>query len=200
MKKIDATGLACPRPVLLARNAIREEELQSLEVLVDNKVATENLTKLSQQVGYEIEVQQEAEDLYRVLLSQGEAPAAEPQGENPLTSQDTGDYMLVFNSEFLGQGDPELGAILMESYIHVLTGQDRFPKVIFFYNSGVKIPTQNEAAIFDLKLLASKGVEIYACGLCLDFYHLADQLQVGSPSNLFELARLNTVYPTINPC
>ena len=47
MKVIDAMGLLCPVPVIMARNAIREfpQEGGVVQVLVDNEVATENLKK-----------------------------------------------------------------------------------------------------------------------------------------------------------
>jgi len=43
MKEIDARGLACPAPVLQAKNAIEEEKINSIEVLVDNEAGKQNV-------------------------------------------------------------------------------------------------------------------------------------------------------------
>ena len=44
MKKIDATGRACPLPVIQAKRALETEK--SLSIIVDNEIATQNLKNL----------------------------------------------------------------------------------------------------------------------------------------------------------
>ena len=54
MIKVNAIGDACPIPVVKTKNAIRE--LQgggTVETLVDNEIAVQNLTKMENQKGYE---------------------------------------------------------------------------------------------------------------------------------------------------
>lgn len=43
-KVIDARGRSCPEPVMMTKNAIDNNETD-LEVLVDTKVAVENITR-----------------------------------------------------------------------------------------------------------------------------------------------------------
>ena len=53
MIKIDARGDACPLPVVKAKKAIAElHGPGEVEVLVDNEIAVQNLTKMAQQKGY----------------------------------------------------------------------------------------------------------------------------------------------------
>lgn len=53
MIKIDARGDACPLPVVKAKKAIAElRGPGEVEVLVDNEIAVQNLTKMAQQKGY----------------------------------------------------------------------------------------------------------------------------------------------------
>ena len=53
MIKIDARGDACPLPVVKAKKAIAElHGSGEVEVLVDNEIAVQNLTKMAQQKGY----------------------------------------------------------------------------------------------------------------------------------------------------
>ena len=52
MLKVDARGDACPLPVVKAKKAISElKGAGEVEVLVDNEIAVQNLTKMAQQKG-----------------------------------------------------------------------------------------------------------------------------------------------------
>ena len=54
MIKVNAMGDACPIPVIKTKNAIKEiKESGTVEVLVDNEIAVQNLTKMAQQKQYE---------------------------------------------------------------------------------------------------------------------------------------------------
>ena len=55
MIKIDARGDACPLPVVKAKKAIAElRGPGEVEVLVDNEIAVQNLTKMANQKGYKV--------------------------------------------------------------------------------------------------------------------------------------------------
>ena len=45
MKKVDARGLSCPEPVIRAKNAMESGD-KEYEILVDNVVAKENVSRL----------------------------------------------------------------------------------------------------------------------------------------------------------
>ena len=52
--KVDALGDACPLPVVKAKKAISElQGAGQVEVLVDNEIAVQNLTKMAQQKCYQ---------------------------------------------------------------------------------------------------------------------------------------------------
>jgi intracellular sulfur oxidation DsrE/DsrF family protein len=42
----------------------------------------------------------------------------------------------------------------------------------------------------NLRRLVERGVEVLACGTCLEFYQLKDALAVGRVSNMYEIAGL----------
>ena len=55
MIKVNAMGDACPIPVIKTKNAIREMNgAGQVEVLVDNEIAVQNLTKMAKQKGYQL--------------------------------------------------------------------------------------------------------------------------------------------------
>jgi len=65
---VDARGLSCPQPVLMAMSMMKELGEGQIEVMVDNEVSRENVTRAATGQGWEIaEVRQEADD-YRIIL------------------------------------------------------------------------------------------------------------------------------------
>jgi len=63
---IDARGRSCPEPVLMLRKAMTSKEA-SYEIIVDNRVSVENITRYSQHEGYRVTVE-EREDDYLLRL------------------------------------------------------------------------------------------------------------------------------------
>ena len=55
-------GDACPRPVVKAKRAFSElKGAGQVEILVDNEIAVQNLTKMAQQKGYQYRAETLAE-------------------------------------------------------------------------------------------------------------------------------------------
>ena len=61
-KRIDARGLSCPQPVVMVNRAIADGNTD-LEILVDNEVARENVTRLATSRGLKTDVQLEGADI-----------------------------------------------------------------------------------------------------------------------------------------
>lgn len=55
LNKIDARGLSCPQPVLLAKKGI-EKNPEGIQVMVDNTTARDNIVRFASNSGYKIEV------------------------------------------------------------------------------------------------------------------------------------------------
>ena len=85
----------------------------------------------------------------------------------------------------MGNGNDELGEVLMKGFIFALTELDELPSTVLLYNSGVKLSTEGSKSIEDLKTLQAQGVEILSCGTCLNYYDLADKLEVGEVTNMY---------------
>lgn len=64
---IDARGYVCPMPVILVQKEIKAHAPQSLEVLVDEACAKENVTRLAQSLGYQVAVKEQGGDFYLEL-------------------------------------------------------------------------------------------------------------------------------------
>ena len=92
--------------------------------------------------------------------------------------------VILIQSDVLGRGDDDLGMMLMSNFLRLLAeGKDK-PKTLQFWNSGVKLACEGSWALAHLKKLEEQGVEILACGTCLDFFELTDKIRVGKPTNM----------------
>ncbi|MFO7570725.1 MAG: sulfurtransferase TusA family protein [Smithellaceae bacterium] len=61
-KRIDARGLSCPQPVVLVDKAVANG-LTDLEILVDNEVARENVSRLAARRGLKIDTRVDGADI-----------------------------------------------------------------------------------------------------------------------------------------
>lgn len=65
---IDARGLSCPMPVIQVQNEVKKNAPASLEVMVDNQVAVENITRYAANQGYSVTVK-EMQDEFLLKLT-----------------------------------------------------------------------------------------------------------------------------------
>ena len=73
MKEIDVLGKACPIPVIETKKAFRENpDEKEFEVLVDNEVATENLSKMAKELKIDAKVEK-LEDIVKLINNQEKA-------------------------------------------------------------------------------------------------------------------------------
>lgn len=194
MIQVNALGDACPIPVVKTKNAIKELGGSGVvETLVDNEIAVQNLTKMANQKGYRVSSKKLSDRQYQVTMEIGEnaadkqtAPtAAEPEACIPDARENT---VVVIASATMGEGDPELGRLLMKGYLYALTQLDILPKTLLFYNGGAALTCEGSASLEDLKSLEAQGVQILTCGTCLNHYGLTDRLKVGEVTNMYVIA------------
>ncbi|MDI9467016.1 MAG: sulfurtransferase-like selenium metabolism protein YedF [Bacillota bacterium] len=174
---VDARGLNCPEPVILTKRAMDIGEVERLVTIVDRTAALENVTKLARSQGYEVEVEDKEGDYYITMVRSRE-----------ISAQDAGDQedvAILITNRYFGQGDEELGKILMRSFLYTLTELNGRVKNIIFMNSGVFLTTEGSEVLEILQSLSQEGVEILSCGTCLDFYGLKDKLAVGDVTNMY---------------
>jgi selenium metabolism protein YedF len=183
-KVVDARGLSCPQPVILTRNAMRESD--AVTTIVDNETARQNVTRMAEKAGATVQVEQKADGTY-LHVSGGQAQQEEEVACEPIAAG--GSLVLVVPGEFMGRGEhDELGQVLMRGFFHTLGEVQPLPEGIIFFNSGVKLVAQGSPVLEDLQELRERGVEILACGTCLDYYELKGQVAVGEISNMYTIA------------
>ena len=82
--------------------------------------------------------------------------------------------------EKMGEGDEELGKILIKAFINSLTELPTPPKSVIFVNTGVLLASDGANTIDDLKKLEQSGTTILSCGICVEYYGIQDKIAVGS--------------------
>ncbi len=65
---IDARGLSCPQPAMLARQALQKLDKGTIEVLVDSGTARENVSRIAGNLGWGVTVDEEPEGSYRIVI------------------------------------------------------------------------------------------------------------------------------------
>ena len=195
MIQVNALGDACPIPVVKTKKAI--EQLGGsgvVETLVDNEIAVQNLTKMANQKGYKVSSKKLADKQYQVVMEIGEETADQQNAQSAPETPETcvpdarDNTVVVISSATMGEGDPELGKILIKGFLYALTQLDTLPKTMLFYNGGAHLTCEDSASLEDLKSLEAQGVQILTCGTCLNHYGLTDKLKVGEVTNMYVIA------------
>ena len=204
-RTVDARGMACPLPVVNAKKASEEmTEGGVLTILVDNEIAVQNLTKFGTSRNFQVSSEKIGEKEFSVTFQI--SASSSKQHQNAVVSQaaTTTDseeiscspdsrkkgLVAVLSANTMGNGEEQLGKILMKSFIFALTKQDQLPDTILCYNSGAFLTCEDSDSLDDLKAMEAQGVKILTCGTCLDFYGLKEKLTVGGVTNMYEIVEI----------
>lgn len=197
--RLDERGKQCPLPVIEAKKALEASAPgEKVEVVVDNEIAVQNLSKMADHKGLAVcsEKTGERELLVTITAGEGNGEAAEaPAAAEEVTCTPDGrrkGMVVVLSSNQMGQGDEALGKLLMKGFVFALTQQDMLPETILLYNSGAFLSCEGSDNLEDLKTLEAQGVEILTCGTCLNHYGLAEKRQVGGVTNMYEIVEKMT--------
>lgn len=181
MKIIDCRNMACPAPVISVKKAL--EESGELQVLLDNGAPRENVARFARNRGFSVCEEQDETGGWVLTVTSGDSQTAMP--ERP-ANMNSGPVLLI-TSNCLGEGPEELGKLLMKNFIHTLLETRNLPASILFLNSGIFLTTDGSDVLEALEKLNGMGVEIFSCGLCLDFFGLKEKLKIGGTTNMLSI-------------
>jgi len=190
MITVNAMGDACPIPVVKTKKAIDALTAdETVEVLVDNETAVENVSKAARSMGFEAASEKLGENQYKITVKVVKGTAT-PGEKGTCCCGGEGkkkNVVVVIGTNKMGFGNDELGAALIKSFIFALTQQDELPSSVLFYNGGVNLTCEDSPVLEDLKKMADEGVAIMSCGTCLNFCGLTEKLAVGEVTNMYEI-------------
>ena len=178
---VDVRGSLCPKPVIETKKVSDANPSSVIITIVDNEVSRDNVEKLGKSRGYGVDIRQDGKDFYLTMT-----PNANPVAEicEPMSY---GNRVILMTKDYLGEGSEELGRNLMKTFWVCMLEADVKPSKIYFINSSVKMVINDSVHLENIKKLADLGVEIAACGICLDFYGVKEELGVGSITNMYAI-------------
>lgn len=186
MKNIDCRGLACPAPVLTAKQAIEAENLNELTVVVDNEAARQNVTRFLESQKFLVSVEA-SEDSFLVTGRRDSDIAVVDDSKIEKADVHQKKIMVMVATDRMGHGDNELGQKLMVNFLKTLKEMGDELWRLVFINNGVKLTIEDAETLEDLKELAENGIHILVCGTCLTHFDLMDRKKVGETTNMLDI-------------
>lgn len=187
---VNAMGEQCPIPVVKATRALREmREAGTLEVLVDNDIAVQNLKRMAEGNKLAFHAEKRSEKEY-VVTMEVSSPAGDAPKEEVVAAcipDSRGDFVVAVDTAVMGRGSDELGAALMKGFLFAVSQLERLPKTMLFYNGGARLTVEGSDSLEDLRSMEAQGVEILTCGTCLNHYGLTEKLAVGTVTNMYTI-------------
>jgi len=189
MKEVNAKGLKCPRPLIMAKKALTEISVgESFKMVIDNETAMNNVKRFLNENGASVECT--PKDEYAELLVKkidGKKPDHEIMYHSSTARPIKSNFVIAIKKGEMGTGDEKLGRLLLESFINTIEEVDPLPETIIFYNSGIYLAVEGSPVVATLKRLESKGIKILVCGTCLEYYGMKERIKVGIVSNMYEI-------------
>ena len=101
-----------------------------------------------------------------------------------------GNYVVAITSDKMGDGDEDLGQLLISNFIKALKDLDKLPLHMVFYNKGVTLAMKGSPVIEHIQDLEKMGVKIHLCATCVNHYRLEKNVVVGNLSNMYSIAEV----------
>jgi len=185
-RELDNRRMKCPEPVIQTKQALEElieEQVKhfTLVSIVDNEESAEHIARFARRTGYQVEVERRDSDFHILILYD------EDQHSPCQVNDEEETTLFLVTSNTLGEGSAELGDILTQGLFTAMLETCTLPGKLIFLNSGVDLVRDDSPILSQLKRMEAGGVEIMACGTCLDYYGIKDRLAVGSTTNMYNI-------------
>ena len=123
MITVNAMGDACPIPVIKTKKAMQKAAgAETIEVLVDNEIAVQNVTKMAQSSGGTVTSEKLAEKEFKVTIQLNGAVEKDTEDAPVACIPDSRrNTVVVIAADHMGEGNEELGKVLIKGFIFALT-------------------------------------------------------------------------------
>jgi selenium metabolism protein YedF len=189
-KTLDARGLACPAPVLMTKDAVEKDKLDTVEVIIDNEAAKENVSRFLGSQQFSVTTVEEGNDYKICAQRQGYMMGTISKFENfpqPKASDQKQKIMVLIATDRLGNGDDELGKKLIISFIKTIKEMGDELWRLVLVNNGVKLAIDDSPVLEVLVAYENDGLTILVCGTCLTHFGLLEAKKVGETTNMLDI-------------
>lgn len=197
--QIDLRGLACPEPILRTKKILDQKSTSPISLLVDTDVTVKNLERLCKANNAQILESQKLGDHYRVLIAPSSKDAFKEEKKDHTK---VGPVVFISKDSFGTGSAPEdhtFSNHLLNMFLQSLIATGHQVDAILMANSGVKIMA--DPGFKDiLEKFESAGTNVFACGLCVDYYKIKDLVPSEKITNMFAICEyLMTAQRVIEP-
>jgi selenium metabolism protein YedF len=194
MRIVDTKGQLCPAPLIAAKRALKETPRgESFQLLIDNLTSFNNVSRFLKDNNTSFSAT-EAGGVWTLTITGVGGELSQVKAEDYCTDTiahfHKGNFIVVISSDKMGEGDPELGQLLMSNFIKALKDLDKLPAKMIFYNKGVTLVTKTSPLIDHLTDLEKMGVELLLCATCVNHYSLSEVVGAGTLSNMYTIAEV----------
>jgi selenium metabolism protein YedF len=194
MRIVDTKGQLCPAPLIAAKKALKDTMAgESFIVLTDNQTSFDNLSRFLKDNKADFQVSEEG-GVWTLTVTKTSGDVTQTKPEDycapSISHFQKGNFVVVFSSDKMGEGDDQLGHLLMTNFIKALKDLDALPQKMVFYNNGVKLAIKGSSVIEHLKDLEKMGVELMLCATCVNHYSLESVVGAGTVSNIYAIAEV----------
>jgi selenium metabolism protein YedF len=184
MKTLDTKGLKCPQPLIMLKEALLDlKSGEEIRVETDNDTSLKNLLSYLKDQGVEPKVSSVG-TVHTLVAPKPDQDIASSNAAIYCTTDLPISYVVCIKGELMGDGDPELGKLLIETFMDNLKLQEQLPTHVVLYNGGVKLAMKDSPVCNSLTELEELGTRIMLCGTCIDHYGLQFDIGVGMISNM----------------
>lgn len=194
MRIVDTKGQKCPAPLIATKRALKETaEGETFMVLTDNQTSFNNLSRFLKDNNVDFRVSAER-DIWTFTVTKTKIDLSQVRTEDycsvPIAHFEKGNFIIVFTSDKMGDGDDELGHLLINNFVKAIKDLDCLPQKMLFYNKGVRLVTKSSPVIEHLMDLEKMGVELILCATCVNYYSLDASIATGTLSNMYTIAEV----------
>lgn len=203
MKTIDARGKNCPQPLIMTKQALTETQgTETFLVLLDNETSAANVCRMLSENNIEYSESKEGNQIQIIVGQSKYSKIQTIQPETYCDCQTTSEqpWGIAVQRTGMGDGDAQLGEMLMKAFINTLPEMEKKPDFMVFLNSGIFLTLKDSPVLQALTKLKLSGTDMLVCGTCADFYNKKSEVGVGDISNMYDiLDKLSTASKVIYP-
>lgn len=193
MKIVDTRGQPCPAPLIATKRALKEAvNGESFGLLTDSQTSLSNILRFlkDNKAGFKVE---DSDGFWTITVS-GMTPLTHPEaGEycpKAIPHFARGNFVIAFSSDSMGDGDKEIGHVLMANFLKAIKDLDVLPDKMLFYNKGVTLGSDDSPVVGEIREIEKMGVGVFFCSTCVRYYAIEEKVKVGSLSNMFEIVQI----------
>ena len=194
MKIIDTSGQECPAPLIATKRALKDVQTgDALKIITDNQTDFNNICRFLKD-NKTIFSFEESNGIRTLTITKQTPEFVNAETEEYFVTEVPhflkGDFVIAFTSDKMGDGDEELGHLLMINFVKAIKDLDVLPGKMVFYNKGVTLGSEDSPVIDHFKEIEKMGVTFLFCATCAKYYLLEEKIKIGSLSNMFEITQV----------